>query len=51
MSRLRTVAMISGGKDSIFNCLEVLAENHEIVALCNLHPKDKGEKEAKSSML
>lgn len=42
MSKLKVVALISGGKDSIFNCMEVLAENHEIIALANLHPKDKG---------
>jgi diphthamide synthase (EF-2-diphthine--ammonia ligase) len=43
MTVLRVVALISGGKDSIFNCMNVLSENHQIVALANLHPKDKGE--------
>lgn len=44
MTVLKVVALISGGKDSIYNCLEVLAENHEIVALANLHPRGKGRK-------
>uniref|UniRef100_A0A336M171 Diphthine--ammonia ligase n=1 Tax=Culicoides sonorensis TaxID=179676 RepID=A0A336M171_CULSO len=41
--KMRVVALISGGKDSIFNALLAQAEGHEIVALGNLHPKDKDE--------
>ena len=39
---MRVVALISGGKDSIFNMMQCVAEKHKIVALANLHPKDKG---------
>ena len=35
---MRTVALISGGKDSCFNMLQCIAAGHEIVALANLHP-------------
>ncbi|XP_063697230.1 uncharacterized protein LOC134828168 [Culicoides brevitarsis] len=40
---MRVVALISGGKDSIYNAMLAQAEGHEIVALANLHPKDKDE--------
>lgn len=36
---MRTVALISGGKDSCFNMLQCVAAGHEIVALANLKPK------------
>ena len=39
---MRTVALISGGKDSCFNMLQCVAAGHEIVALANLKPKDSG---------
>lgn len=39
---MRVVAMVSGGKDSSYNMMKCVAEGHEIVALANLHPKDKG---------
>lgn len=39
---MRVVAMVSGGKDSCYNMMQCVAEGHEIVALANLHPKDKG---------
>lgn len=39
---MRVVALISGGKDSTFNMMQCQAEGHQIVALANLHPKDKG---------
>lgn len=35
--------MVSGGKDSSYNMMKCVAEGHEIVALANLHPKDKGQ--------
>lgn len=40
---MRVVALVSGGKDSSYNMMKCVAEGHEIVALANLHPKDKGE--------
>jgi len=40
---MRVVAMVSGGKDSCYNMMQCVAEGHEIVALANLHPKDRGE--------
>lgn len=40
---MRVVAMVSGGKDSSYNMMKCVAEGHEIVALANLHPKDKGK--------
>ena len=36
---MRTVALISGGKDSCFNMLQCVAASHEIVALANLRPE------------
>lgn len=39
---MRVVAMVSGGKDSCYNMMQCVAEGHEIVALANIHPKDKG---------
>lgn len=41
--KMRVVALVSGGKDSSYNMMKCVAEGHEIVALANLHPKDKGE--------
>lgn len=35
---MKTVALISGGKDSCYNMLQCIAAGHEIVALANLHP-------------
>ncbi|KAH8235822.1 hypothetical protein KR032_008157 [Drosophila birchii] len=40
---MRVVAMVSGGKDSCYNMMQCVAEGHEIVALANLHPKDRDE--------
>ncbi|GFR57486.1 diphthine--ammonia ligase-like [Elysia marginata] len=41
---MKTVALISGGKDSCFNMMCCVAEGHEIVALANLRPeKDENE--------
>ncbi|XP_055298173.1 uncharacterized protein LOC129566345 [Sitodiplosis mosellana] len=40
---MRVVALVSGGKDSSYNMMKCVAEGHEIVALANLHPKDKDE--------
>ena len=38
MASLKVVALISGGKDSLFSILHCLANGHEVVALANLHP-------------
>uniref|UniRef100_A0A0K8TRG8 Diphthine--ammonia ligase n=1 Tax=Tabanus bromius TaxID=304241 RepID=A0A0K8TRG8_TABBR len=40
---MRVAAMVSGGKDSCYNMMQCVAEGHEIVALANLHPKDRDE--------
>lgn len=37
-SALNFVALISGGKDSLFSILHCLANGHELVALANLYP-------------
>jgi diphthine-ammonia ligase len=37
-SRLNVIALISGGKDSLFSILHCQANGHTIVALANLHP-------------
>jgi diphthine-ammonia ligase len=37
---LKVIALISGGKDSLFSILHCLANGHEIVALGNLYPDD-----------
>lgn len=39
---MRVVALVSGGKDSCYNMMQCVSEGHQIVALANLHPKDKG---------
>lgn len=41
---MRVVALISGGKDSCFNMMQCIAAGHEIVALANLYPFEKGIK-------
>nr|POE63577.1 diphthine--ammonia ligase [Quercus suber] len=38
MQQLKVVALISGGKDSLFSILHCLANGHDVVALANLHP-------------
>ncbi|KAF2200017.1 adenine nucleotide alpha hydrolases-like protein [Delitschia confertaspora ATCC 74209] len=38
MAPLQVIALISGGKDSLFSVLHCLACGHEVVALANLHP-------------
>lgn len=38
MTRLKVVALISGGKDSLFSILHCIANGHDVVALANLHP-------------
>ncbi|KAM0721996.1 hypothetical protein Q7P37_002922 [Cladosporium fusiforme] len=38
MAGLKIVALISGGKDSLFSLLHCLANGHDVVALANLYP-------------
>lgn len=40
---MRTVALISGGKDSCYNMLQCVGAGHTIVALANLQPLHKDE--------
>jgi len=37
---MKFVALISGGKDSIYNIMECVAHGHELVCVANLHPPD-----------
>ncbi|KAF2156811.1 hypothetical protein K461DRAFT_325477 [Myriangium duriaei CBS 260.36] len=39
MPALNVVALISGGKDSLFSILHCLANGHQVAALANLHPQ------------
>lgn len=39
---MKVFALISGGKDSIFNIHECIKHGHSIVALGNLYNFDKG---------
>lgn len=38
MAGLKVIALISGGKDSLFSILHCVANGHDVVALGNLHP-------------
>ena len=38
--KLKVVALISGGKDSLFSILHCIANGHDVVALANLHPDE-----------
>jgi len=35
---MKIVALVSGGKDSMFNLLESIAMGHELVCVANLYP-------------
>ncbi|KAF2842812.1 adenine nucleotide alpha hydrolases-like protein [Patellaria atrata CBS 101060] len=48
--RLNVIALISGGKDSFFSILHVLANGHRVVALANLHPSDTENEDTNSFM-
>jgi diphthine-ammonia ligase len=39
MSKLKVIALISGGKDSFFSILHCQANSHEIIGLANLYPE------------
>lgn len=50
MSGLKVVALISGGKDSLFSILHCQANGYDVVALANLHPEDGGVADTESYM-
>lgn len=47
---MRFVALVSGGKDSVFSIGKALAHGHELVCLANLYPPDTGPEELDSFM-
>lgn len=40
-SKLNVIALISGGKDSLFSILHCLANEHRVVAIANLYPQEQ----------
>ncbi|KAK1141541.1 hypothetical protein N8T08_008954 [Aspergillus melleus] len=44
-SGLNVIALISGGKDSLYSILHCLRNGHNVVALGNLHPAPKSRKD------
>ncbi|RIA93786.1 hypothetical protein C1645_604785 [Glomus cerebriforme] len=48
---MKVVALISGGKDSCYNMMHCVANGHQIVALANLKPQSKSEKDELDSFL
>lgn len=40
---MKILALISGGKDSIFNIIKCMESGHELVALANLYPVSSNE--------
>lgn len=49
---MKFVALLSGGKDSIFNLMECIGMGHELVCVANLHPpaSEDGRNEIDSFM-
>ena len=47
---MRVVALVSGGKDSVFTMMEAEARGHTVVALANLRPVDEACEELDSHM-
>ena len=45
-ANLKVVALISGGKDSLFSISHCVANGHEVVALANLHPPLDGSQDS-----
>ena len=41
---MKFIALISGGKDSIFNIMKCMEAGHELVCLANLFPPGIGQK-------
>ncbi|KAL1588303.1 hypothetical protein WHR41_03110 [Cladosporium halotolerans] len=50
MTGLKIVALISGGKDSLFSLLHCLANGHDVVALANLYPAGSSVEDSDSFM-
>lgn len=36
---MKFVALLSGGKDSVFNLMQCVAHGHELVCVANLYPE------------
>lgn len=47
---MKFVALVSGGKDSMFNIMHCLANGHELAAIANLHPPVTASDEMDSFM-
>ena len=47
---MKFVALVSGGKDSVFSIAKCLAHGHELIALANLFPPPEGPQELDSFM-
>ncbi|EJS42701.1 YLR143W [Saccharomyces arboricola H-6] len=47
---MKFLALISGGKDSFYNIFHCLKNNHELIALGNLYPKESEKQELDSFM-
>lgn len=47
---MKFVALVSGGKDSCFSIIQCVANNHDLVALANLHPPQQDTHEMDSYM-
>lgn len=50
MAGLNIIALISGGKDSLFSILHCLAQGHKLVALANLYPQRTNDEDTDSHM-
>jgi diphthine-ammonia ligase len=49
---MKFVALLSGGKDSVYNVLECVSLGHELVCVANLFPKKKeNENQEKDSYM
>ncbi|EPS30533.1 hypothetical protein PDE_05485 [Penicillium oxalicum 114-2] len=43
VSGLNVIALISGGKDSLYSILHCIRNGHRVVALANLHPEERSQ--------
>lgn len=43
--KLKVIALISGGKDSIYNIIQCIKHGHEVVAVANLYASDQGKEQ------
>ncbi|TKX26120.1 hypothetical protein C1H76_1472 [Elsinoe australis] len=50
MPPLNVVALVSGGKDSLFSILHCMANGHHVIALGNLHPEQSSLQDMDSFM-